>query len=75
MVFHSYRLAEGSKPKIFEESSEDEDEKETVEERGKRLCSMRYVVETRITCLINELLISIIEISIISFSLLWTDEV
>lgn len=34
---HIYRLAEGSKPKIFEESSEDEDEKETVEERGKEL--------------------------------------
>ncbi|XP_003488728.1 protein phosphatase inhibitor 2-like isoform X1 [Bombus vosnesenskii] len=30
------KLAEGSKPKIFEESSEDEDEKETVEEREKR---------------------------------------
>ncbi|KAF3424953.1 hypothetical protein E2986_13711 [Frieseomelitta varia] len=28
------KLAEGSKPKIFEESSEDEDEKETLEERG-----------------------------------------
>lgn len=30
------KLAEGSKPKIFEESSEDEDEKETLEEREKR---------------------------------------
>lgn len=30
------KLAEGSKPKIFEESSEDEEEKETLEEREKR---------------------------------------
>ena len=40
--FNVYRLAEGSKPKIFEESSEDEDEKETLEERGRKLQFFSY---------------------------------
>lgn len=31
-----FRLAGGSKPKIFEESSEEEEDEETPEEKGKR---------------------------------------
>ncbi|KAF3424952.1 hypothetical protein E2986_13711 [Frieseomelitta varia] len=38
------KLAEGSKPKIFEESSEDEDEKETLEERG-NLFNLKFAVK------------------------------